>query len=505
MARPLLSAAQIQALETRLATDGAPPAILMQRAGEALLRCLRANWPEARRVLVVVGPGNNGGDGYALARLLDARPDTQATIVRLAEPRASEARAAADAWSATGGDVDAWCADGNLPAADVIVDALFGVGLSRALEGEAKALVDAINDHPAPVLAVDLPSGMDADTGSSAGPVIRATRTLCLLARKRGLFTGRAADLTGAVDFADLGATSLFGDDDVDVDAAVEIVGRRSPGGFAVARLLERGDLKRWLPRRSRSAHKGDHGYALVAGGDVGMAGAVTIAGHAALRAGAGLVSIATRDAHAMSSGQARPEIMRHGVEDAGAFAALLPHADALAIGPGMGTTAWGRMLFDAALKVTCPIVFDADALNLLARSPRALGDRVVLTPHPGEAGRLLDRPTDAVEADRFAAARELARRFDCVVVLKGAGTIIDDGRRTFVCPFGNPGMASGGMGDALAGIVAGFMAQGLSAADAAAAGVLAHALAGDRAARLGERGVTASDLIECLRMVVNP
>lgn len=485
MSEPLLHAAAVRALEARLAgTQRLPPAALMQRAGAALLAQLRCHWPQAQRVLVLAGPGNNGGDGYVLARLLRER-GVAVTLLATGSPRAQEAAAAAREWQEAGGETTLWDDTTPLPEVDLIVDALFGIGLAREPDAAATALIEAVNAAPAPVLSVDLPSGLDSDSGHAPGVVVRATRTLCLLARKRGLYTGAARDVAGVVAFDDLAAPH----GQIDTDTW----------------LLDRADLATRLPQRRPGTHKGEQGHVLVIGGDSGMSGAVRLAGFAALRAGAGRVSVGSRREHAAIIAAGRPELMVHGVEDAAALAPWLHRADVLAIGPGLGQGEWSQCLFDAALATDMPAVIDADALNLLARQPRVLGGQRIITPHPGEAARLLGVRTTHVEADRYAAARELARRHACIAVLKGAGTLVDDGACTWVCPFGNPGMASAGMGDALTGIIAALLAQGLSAPDAACAGVLAHALAGDCAAADQPRGLLATDLVDHLRAVLNP
>jgi NAD(P)H-hydrate epimerase len=495
MSLPVHTVEEVRALEAALARDhDLSPALLMARAGTALLRCLRANWPEARRVLIVAGTGNNGGDGYVLARLLKERGGIDVQVVASGDARAEPALAAVTAWRNAGGETGSWSAGTKLPLTDLIVDALFGIGLSRPPDAMPAALIEALNAHGAPILAVDVPSGIDADSGAAPGVAVRAARTLCLLARKRGLHTGIAVDHAGAISFDALNVPEVGIDD-------TAIIGASATGG----RLLQRSDMTRWLPPRRRNAHKGDHGHVLIVGGDAGMSGAVRLAGCAALRSGAGWVSVATRAAHTDVLTTDRPEMMVHGVEDAPALAPLLARADAIAVGPGMGQGAWAQSMFERVLHAHSTIVVDADALNLLAKSPRSLGRRAVLTPHPGEAARLLGCETRQVEADRLGAARSLARRFEAVVVLKGAGTLIDDGERCFICPYGNPGMASGGMGDALAGVIAAFVGQGLPLFDAACVAVLAHALAGDAAAVTGERGLLAGDLIERLRDVVNP
>lgn len=485
MSEPLFRAADVRDLEARLAAaHGLPPSVLMQRAGAALLEQVRCHWPEARHVLVLAGTGNNGGDGYVLARLLRER-GVRVRVVATGPARAAEAADAAGIWREAGGTTQIWDGSLPLPSAELVVDALLGIGLRRAPDAGTAALIEAVNAAAVPVLSVDLPSGLDGDSGHAPGAVLRASRTLCLLARKRGLHTGRACDQVGALAFDDLDAPH----ESLDIDAW----------------LLDRDDLGARLPRRRPGTHKGEQGHVLVIGGDAGMSGAVRLAGVAALRSGAGRVSVASRGEHVALIAAGRPELMVHGVEDAGALAPLLQRADVLALGPGLGQGDWSRTVFEASLAGDRPAVVDADALNLLARAPRDLGRHRVITPHPGEAARLLGVDTASIEADRFAAARELARRYGCVAVLKGAGTLIDDGEHTWVCPFGNPGMASAGMGDALTGIIAAMLGQGVAPADAACAGVLAHALAGDRAAGSMPRGLIASDVIGQLRAVLNP
>jgi len=273
----------------------------------------------------------------------------------------------------------------------------------------------------------------------------------------------------------------------------------------ADARRLQAGDIVRLLPARRHNAHKGNFGHVLAIGGDDGMAGAVRLAGEAALRAGAGLVSVATRAGHVSALNAARPELMAHGVEGPQELEALLEHASVLALGPGLGQHAWGHALWYSALTAGKPAVVDADALNLLARDALPLPPGSVLTPHPGEGARLLGTQTALIGSDRFAAVRAIAKRYGATTVLKGAGTLIASAAGEVVaCPWGNPGMASGGMGDVLTGVIAGLLAQGLDAWDGACAGVALHARAGDLAASGGQAGTLASDLFAPLRELRN-
>ena len=484
----LYRAAEVRELDrTAIEALDIPGYVLMRRAGRAVFEWARERWPRAGRWLVVAGPGNNGGDGYVVARLahqagLDVR------VVQAGDPqrlRGDAARARSD-YLVLGGRETAW--DGQrLPEVDLLVDALLGTGLERPLSGSFLALVRAINAHPAPVLAVDIPSGLHADTGAVLGDAVQAKGTLSFIGLKQGLFTGQAPDYTGPVRFDDLGVPP-------------ETYDAVAPG----ARLL-RWRRCRGLAPRPRTAHKGHFGHVLVVGGDLGLAGAARLASEAALRTGAGLVSLATREAHAPAIAAARPEVMARGVERPEGLDALLERATVLAVGPGFGRGPWGRALFRRLLEVDLPMVLDADGLNLLAEAPRGRSDWV-LTPHPGEAARLLGTTSEVVQQDRFAAAEELAQRYGGVVVLKGAGTVVaGDGAIPAVCAGGNPGMASGGMGDVLTGLVAGLLAQGMTPRAAAELAVCLHAEAGDRAAaRGGERGLLASDLLIRVRRLVS-
>lgn len=461
---------------------------LMGRAAEALDREIETRWPLAQRITIVCGPGNNGGDGYVLARRLKAkRREVRVHALNGVLPGVGDgARAAAD-WIAAGGSTSP--VPERLAPADVVVDALFGIGLTRPLDGAAAAAVAAINRQTAPVLAVDVPSGLCPDRGQVLGHAVQATATVTMLAGKPGLLTGEGPALTGALKLAPLLAE-----------------GEPAPIDPPDVELIGPGWLPRWLPPRRRTAHKGDFGHVLLAGGDHGMAGAIRLAAEAAARAGAGLTSVWTRPEHAAAILAARPELMVAGSSAGPSFGDLLARATALVIGPGLGRGDWARALLKPMLLAGRPVVVDADALNLLAESPWVLSPQHVLTPHPGEAARLLGTNSAAVQADRIGAATTLARRYEAVVVLKGAGTLIaDPGRRPMLCDAANPGLASGGSGDVLAGLIGGLLAQGLPPFEAAVTGVRAHADAALRAAQAGERGMLAGDVLACLRGVLNP
>lgn len=480
----LYTVAQVRALDRRaIETLGVPGFELMRRAAQAALTQLRRRWPQALRIVVACGPGNNGGDGFLLATLAN-EAGLHAQAIALGEASSGDAQRARQAWRACGGQASVWTSGDAISDADVLVDALYGTGLHRAPEGHAAALIEAINASDAPVLALDVPSGLDADTGHTPGVAIRAAATTSFIAAKRGLHTGQAADHVGALELDELDLPDALWQDAV-----------------PDARLLQ----ATALPPRPRTAHKGVNGHVLAIGGEHGMAGAIRLCGEAALRAGAGLVSVATRAEHLLALNAARPELMAHGVDGPASLQPLLERASVLAVGPGLGQGAWGHALWLMALESGKPLVLDADGLNLLAREPRVFAQPAVLTPHPGEAARLLDSTVAAVEADRFAAARALTQRYRAVVVLKGSGSLIaaPDGRLN-VCPWGNPGMAGGGMGDLLTGIIAALLAQGCDTWQAACLGVGLHARAGDRAARYGERGLLASDLLAPLHALGN-
>jgi NAD(P)H-hydrate epimerase len=483
----LYTAAQVRELD-RIAIEeaGIPGYTLMSRAGEAAWRVVKSEWPDASSFVVVCGTGNNGGDGYVLARLA-MEGGYSVRILQLGDAASikGEARTAREALLAAGGEVIPFDVE-TLKTGDVIIDALLGTGLERPLNGAWRDAVTAINALRIPVLAIDIPSGLHSDTGAVLGATVNADHTVTFIGRKRGLYTGEGPEHCGVITL-------------VDLQVPVTIYDQVT----ANAQLLSEPPLGPLSRPRPRTAHKGDHGHLLIVGGDRGMSGAVQLAGMAALRVGAGLVSLATRPEHAALTAASCPELMCHDVASARTLRTLLARATAVAIGPGLGRSRWAQELLSVVLESSLPLVVDADALNLLAQEP-VVRDNWVLTPHPGEAGRLLDAATAEVQADRYTAVCAIARRFGGVVVLKGAGTLVCAGDGPIdVCIAGNPGMASGGMGDVLTGVIGGLLVQGLVPVQAATAGVCVHAHAGDRAAQDGERGMMATDVIARLRTVM--
>ena len=435
----LYTAEQVRAMDRHAIEQiGIPGLTLMERAGAAAFAVLRERWPEAKFLSAVCGGGNNGGDGYVIARLAhEAGRDVRVYATRPPDGLRGDARLAFQAYRDAGG---AWLdfVPMQLEHAEVIVDALFGTGLDRPVTGTDAAVIEAINGTRAGVLAVDIPSGLHADSGAVLGSAVRADVTVSFIGLKRGLFTGSGPARCGSIVFDALGTP-----DAVRQSATVS------------ARLIRSSDCR--LPRRRATAHKGAFGHVLVIGGNSGYGGAAHLAAAAAARVGAGLVSVAAHPVHAPTLNATRPELMCRGIRQPKDLQPLLERATVLALGPGLGQDEWSHGLFRAALSAQLPLVVDADALNLLAREPLRRDDWV-LTPHPGEAARLLGTTTADIGRDRFGAIAELHARYGGVVVLKGAGSLVlGPDPLAHVCGAGNPGMASGGMGDVLTGVVAGL------------------------------------------------
>lgn len=490
----LYTAAQTRELDRLAIAAGTPGAELMTRAGEAAFDVLCQCWPEARRIAVLCGGGNNGGDGYVVARLAHAAglaPHIHFTTP--AEQLQGDALTMAQSCREAGIPMTPLTLDSLPESVDLLVDGLLGTGLSGALRDRMAALLSALNALPVPRLALDIPSGLGADTGMPLGAVLRADRTCTFIGLKRGLLTGEGPVHAGELRFFDL---------QVDRD-----VYTRVPPD---CRVPVPADLSVRLPVRRADGHKGRYGHVLVIGGDHGFAGAPVMSAQAAARCGAGKVSLITRPEHVAVALTRQPEIMARGVDDAAEAAPLMEAATVIAIGPGLGRGEWGRALLAMALDSGKPLVVDADALTLMAEDAGIGDSDWVLTPHPGEAGRLLGASAAAIQRDRFAALDSLSARYGGTVLLKGLGTLIQgegphgDRERALIRD-GNPGMASGGMGDVLTGVIAALRAQGLSGYDAARLGAMVHARAADAAAQqAGPRGLLATDLLSFLRTELN-
>jgi hydroxyethylthiazole kinase-like uncharacterized protein yjeF len=491
----LYSAVQSRALDKLAMQQLAIPSIqLMHRAGRAAFAAIMAQWPALTTVTIFCGAGNNGGDGYVIAGL--ARLQNLAVCVYAvgdSNKLTPDARLAREFAAANGVIVKPFH-DDVLIEDGVIVDALLGTGLSGEIKADYRAAIDSINYAGLPVFAVDIPSGLCADTGTVFGDAVCADLTITFIAMKQGLLTAAAPDYVGELLFADLAVPETIFD-------AIQPSAQR----------ISLDDLAP-LPPRYRTAHKGDFGHVLVVGGDYGFAGAPLLAAGACARIGAGLTSVATRLEHIAAIVAAQPEIMAHPVRSGQELELLLSAPSLLVVGPGLGRSPWSEQLLQWAAMSNLPMILDADGLNLLAAG-RPLGDcrrdNWILTPHPGEAARLLGVSTAEIQADRFTAIRNLHNRYGGVIVLKGAGTLIFDGETIALCADGNPGMATGGMGDVLSGVIAGLLAQAeslmLTPFEVAQYAVCLHARAADLAAADdGERGLLAGDLLPYLRELIN-
>ncbi len=443
-----VTAEQMRELDRRAIAAGTSQQQLMERAGFAVARaCIPfLKQKDSRSVVLFAGKGNNGGDAIVAARHLEAA-GCSPTLIRVEEHWPCE-----------------------IPAdAAVIVDGLLGIGLKGEPREPYASAIRAINNSGRPVVAVDVPSGLGT-------PVcVRATVTVTMGLPKIELL--KHPDEVGRIEVADIGVG-----DDVETDIE----------------LITRDDVR--LPARKRSAHKGDFGHLLVVAGSEGYTGAPVLCAHAAARAGAGLVTLAVpKEIYPIVAGHCPPEVMPRPLDE------NLPKFSALAIGPGLGQKPeTQRLIWKLLSQLTVPAVVDADALNALAQAPAAvakLPGPLVLTPHPGEMGRLIGKSARQVQADRWEVARQFAREYGHVLVLKGAGTVVTDrSGKLWINWTGNPGMARGGMGDALTGIIGALLAQGMPPLEAAKTGVFWHGAAGDVAAdKHGEASMLATDLIEAL------
>jgi NAD(P)H-hydrate epimerase len=476
---------QVRRIEQRVFSTGTAAATLMQRAGLHAYRILRGRWPKARRVSIACGPGNNGGDGYVIGALA-AKAGLEVQLIQLAEPRSAHARSALIGARDAGAKLIAYDA-GVLGDTDVVVDALLGIGLTNEPRAPFTKIIAEINSVDAPCLSVDIPSGLLADSGAAPGSLIMANVTATLIGLKIGLFTGRGPDCAGEVLFDDLGVGESV----------------RMEPHFATR--LSSQWVRAVLPLREASFHKGKAGHLLVVGGGPGMAGAAWLAGAAALRCGAGRVTIACHPTSAVAIAAGSPELMVQSVSGPADLTDLLDKMDAIVVGPGLGRDPWGAALLALILDKVDPSLLDADALNLLS-SDRQPVPGAIVTPHPAEAARLLGQLTSDVNVDRPRAVRAISKALDAVCVLKGSGTLVcSDEDDLLLCDRGNPGMASAGMGDLLSGVIGSLCAQGLSPLQAAGAGTWIHSAAADLAAPAdGPVGLIAGDLMPYLQLLRN-
>lgn len=476
---PVYRIEQIREIEAQALARIDEPGSLMTKAARGALFRLRQCWPTARSLTIFCGAGNNGGDGYALARL--ARRDGYAVqVVGIAPSTSAEAQLHRQAWLSEGGQFTQEMGDAVMDG-DVLVDALLGIGFRGELRADYVDAITVMNGSARPVLAIDVPSGVSADSGGVAAVAVRSTVTVTFIGIKPGLVTGPALDHCGTVLLEDLGLSS----------------DRRWGNIISVATVSGLRTV------RKKNFHKGRAGHIGIVGAGPGMPGAAALCAMAALKSGVGKVTVGCHPISAQAVAAQCPEAIVRGLTSPKDVQELLGDIDVLALGPGLGKSEWSRMVFAPCLEAELPKVIDADGLNLLAHGENQ-SLKAVLTPHPGEAARMLGRSTGDIEADRPDAAEALAIRFNSTAVLKGAGTLIKGlDLPAWVCPRDNPGMASAGMGDVLTGVVAGFRGQGLCDVDSAVWGVWCHASAGDLAAReVGLVGFLASDVIDRIPVV---
>ncbi len=457
---------------------------LMSRAAEASIKAIQEQYPTAKKLGVVCGSGHNAGDGYLIAAIaIPAGYSVQLVALVCEDKLKNDAAHAKQEFIDVGGALltDITLLDNSI---DVIVDAMLGTGLDREVTGKFAEAITHINNLNVPVLAVDIPSGLHANTGNVMGCAIYATLTVTFIVLKKGLFTGLAQDYCGILKYVDL-----------DIPKSI----------FQNIPSQERLLTQPKLDKRKASAHKGQFGHVMVVGGDYGYAGAIHLAAEAALNTGAGLVSVATRKEHARQVHLSSPELMGHALENIADIKSLSKKATVLVLGPGLAQREWAQEIWPTLVELDIPRVIDADALSLLAAEP-AYSDQWILTPHPGEAASLLKCTTADILEDRYKAIRSIQKKYGGVCVLKGVGSLICAGNEVFVNTTGNPGMASGGMGDVLSGMIGGLLAQKYSLIDAATNGVFFHGQAADNAVNDigGERGLRASDVLRFIRKVVN-
>jgi NAD(P)H-hydrate epimerase len=511
----VLTRADVRSVDQFTIDNGIESIELMERAGIELTASILRVAPEPARVLILAGSGNNGGDGYVIARLL-LEEQWDVSVVHLGrEPRkGGECAINQERWIAAGGML----AHGEHATAmvsdpgrfDLVVDALFGTGLDRAIDGKTAEVIDALNNTPISVFAIDIPSGLDADTGIPLGACVQADITATIGAAKPGLFLAAGPDWAGRVEVLDIALASP-----------------RSAGVRSLGSVLDAASIAPLIPPLDRTAHKGTRGHVLIVGGSAGKSGAAVLAARAALRSGAGLVTLGVPVSIAAQVDAMLPEAMTMALADDG-DGKLAQHAwqaveaagisfDTVAIGPGLGTDE-GTELFvaDALQHFNGSLILDADALNVLAQGVPDLrtrlarrrtsdGRSVILTPHPGEMARLVGTDTGTIQADRAGIASAFAKSHEAVVLLKGAGTLVAENTALAFNTSGNPGMAAAGMGDVLTGVTAVMAARIRPAYDAACVAAYVHGKAGDlAAARIGTSGFMAGEVADLLPNVLD-
>jgi len=497
--QPAYDPKQVQQNEAKIAEDlGISLYALMERAGESVFTQIQLNYPELSSLLVISGKGNNGGDGFIVARLA-VQAGVKVTVLVVAEKTEIKGDALTALHSLTNTSVIFHYAD-NVESTsefidkfiskfqgELIVDSLFGTGFKGPLSPQFMNLIESINNHDAAVIAVDIPSGLNANTGNDGGLAVIAQQTITFIACKKGLLTAQAANYVGELYLADLDIGENFIQK---IPSSIFIQGQNNLPTLA---------------KRKASSHKGSIGLVLNIGGNKGMPGAIRLSAEAALRSGASLVAVACHQQSQALVFADRPEIMLASVvadnlKDDSAF----QKAKVIVIGPGLGRDAWAQQLFATTLSSQKSCVVDADALSLLSEQPIKRSNWI-LTPHPGEAASLLGCSITDIESDRFSAVNAIVDKYGGICILKGAGTLVSDGKTTWINTSGNAGMASGGMGDVLSGIIAALLIQLPEPLAAVRYAVYIHGLAADIVAKKqGQRGILASDLFPEIQRLVN-
>jgi ADP-dependent NAD(P)H-hydrate dehydratase / NAD(P)H-hydrate epimerase len=501
LAHKIVSSEQVRSIEPEAALLAKCSMFeLMQRAGKAAFKILLQEWPKAQKVLVVAGNGNNAGHGYVLAKLAKQHGlDVSVTCQQPTRELNGDAKQAQSKWQEVAGETLAF-SELDYAQFDVLVDALLGTGVTGEVSQTFQEVIQKINQTGIPVLSIDLPSGMQANTGQPLPIAVKADVTVTFVAIKPGLVTGIGKEFCGKLCYADLVVGNEF---------------------FSIAQgevQLVNWSMLQPLQPRPKHGNKGTFGKLLCIGGNQGMAGAIRLSAESALRCGVGLVKVYCHESSNLSISAGRPEIMLANKD----IDAALSWCSCIVVGPGLGQDDWSQQQFSrllAHLKHSPkPLVIDADGLNILAvmaddvavRDTLANLPALVFTPHPGEASRLLNCDISKIESDRYLATKNISQKYQSACVLKEAGSIIQsadlhEASVPWVCEGGNPGMATAGMGDLLTGVIGAFLAQGFTSQKAAVYGVCAHAEAGDRVAiQYGQRGMIASDLLQPLRAIVN-
>lgn len=513
----LVTAETMKRLDRKASRDyGIKGIVLMENAGRAVSEAVKKEVAGAsnKRVSIVCGKGNNGGDGFVSARhLKNSGFDVTVFSFSRISGIKGDAGINARAWEKMGGPIrvistsrDVKNSVSILKHSSVIVDAIFGTGLSKDVSGVYKEMIEAINKVSKPLVAIDVPSGIDATSGRILGVAIKASRTVTMAFGKPGLFVYPARDFSGHVEVADIGMpVGIFSGED------------------ARFHLLDDSFVASVVRPRKKNTHKGTYGHTLVIGGSVGKTGAPYMAAMGAMRAGAGLSTIALPKSLDSVMSEKTVEIMTCPLPETASSALgdisipetvkAMKHKTSVVIGPGLGAGAFDYVshVVEKCAEIRIPLVIDADALNAISEDVSVLkkaskkGARIVITPHPGEAGRLLGVSVKEVQSDRLGFAKRLFEKTGVTVVLKGAGTIVASGEKVFINPTGNPGMASAGTGDVLSGIIGAFLSQGAPDISAACAGVYLHGLCGDEVAkRRGETGFLATDILNELPVLIN-